>query len=320
MRNRGIGFFGFLALVIAVAPSSAAQGAPDHEAYVGSFKSAPTIDPAVPKQPPAPIDEIRPLPKAGQTNVVWIPGYWRWNSILGDFMWVSGIWGVKNPNCVWISGNWRNTDAGWQWVSGYWQATALEAPLQPAPAIVNSDVCVDLQLDFPVVHRPVEPVRPAVPLIRNSPVAKDIGSRPNSPVQPSAHESTRLVATPTTPPAASLAKPKTKNPSKLTKFLTHPAAAIKPNHGPTEESLMVKEASNLLPQSSRQVAPALPLEPAAVAESRATPAHSPANLSRDFDRMGSEPRPVEPGERPSSRSESHGSAAACASSKATEKK
>ncbi len=318
MRNRSIGFFGFLALAIAVAPSSA-HSAPDHEAYVGSFKSAPTVDPAVPKQPPAPIDEIRPLPKAGQTNVVWIPGYWRWNSILGDFMWVSGIWGVKNPNCVWISGNWRNTDSGWQWVSGYWQATALEASLQPAPAIVNNDVCVDLQLDFPVVHRPVEPVRPTVPLVRNTPVAKDIGSRPNSPVQPSAHESTRLVAT-ATPPAAPPAKPKPKKPSKLTKILTHPAATIKPNHGPTEEGLMVKEASKLLPQSSRQVAPALPLESATVAESRATPAHSLADLSRDFDRMGSEPRRVEPRERPSSRSESHGAAASAASSKATEKK
>ncbi len=108
---------------------------PVHEAF-----AAPTTEPAptrpVPKQPPAPIDELPPEQKP-DGDVVWIGGYWAWDDDRRDFLWVSGIWRALPPGKHWIAGYWRQDAGQWFWVPGFWaaapEATQQQVTYLPAP-------------------------------------------------------------------------------------------------------------------------------------------------------------------------------------------
>src|SRR3954469_12237043 len=59
------------------APEVQARG-PVHEAFAepGTLPSAP---PVVPRQPPAPVEELPPEQKPAGEEVQWVPGYWHWD-------------------------------------------------------------------------------------------------------------------------------------------------------------------------------------------------------------------------------------------------
>ncbi|HEV2969047.1 MAG TPA: hypothetical protein VGY55_03590 [Pirellulales bacterium] len=93
---------------------------PVHEAYAEPTVSNPTEPLVVPKQAPAPIEEMPPDVKPDGANVVWIAGYWAWDDTRNDFIWVSGIWRDTPPNYVWVAGYWSQVANGFQWTPGFW--------------------------------------------------------------------------------------------------------------------------------------------------------------------------------------------------------
>ncbi len=143
-----------LALVLIVgergrAPEAAAAPVPDdvgqpgvepqgrgpvHEAYAepGVAKVLPA--PAVPKQPPEPVDEMPPDQKPEGDNVQWIPGYWAFDEDAQDFLWVSGCWRAVPPGRQWMPGHWTQVPTGWQWTAGFWAPVSqTETTLLPPP-------------------------------------------------------------------------------------------------------------------------------------------------------------------------------------------
>jgi hypothetical protein len=93
---------------------------PVHEAFAEPPIRGPRATPIVPKEPPAPIDELPPDQKPEGDNVVWIPGYWAWDSDRNDFLWVSGTYRAVPPGRSWVPGRWNQVEGGSQWVPGYW--------------------------------------------------------------------------------------------------------------------------------------------------------------------------------------------------------
>jgi hypothetical protein len=107
---------------------------PIHEAFAQPEESGPKPSPIVPKQPPAPIDEVPPDQQPAGDNVQWIPGYWAWDDERADFIWVSGFWRDVPPQHAWVPGYWAQVEGGWQWVPGYWaDAQQNEQELLPPP-------------------------------------------------------------------------------------------------------------------------------------------------------------------------------------------
>ncbi len=110
---------------------------PVHEGYAEAVDLQPLPTPAVPKAPPAPLQEMPPDQKPAGDNVIWIPGYWGWDADRNDFVWVSGFWRVPPPGKTWVPGSWRQVSGGWQWTHGLWaqpEQTQLQyVPAPPAP-------------------------------------------------------------------------------------------------------------------------------------------------------------------------------------------
>jgi hypothetical protein len=107
---------------------------PVHEAFATPL-AEPRPTPAVPKQPPANLEEMPPDERP-EGDVAWIAGYWAWDDDRQDFLWVSGCWRVKPDGKDWVPGYWREQGAGWQWVAGFWTAAAgqrQELTYYPAP-------------------------------------------------------------------------------------------------------------------------------------------------------------------------------------------
>ncbi len=107
---------------------------PIHEAFAQPVLRRQAPAPPVPKQPPDPVEEMPPDQKPADPNVIWIPGYWAWDDVGAQFLWVSGIWRVPPPGMHWVPGYWMQSADGWQWTSGYWtsvEETSIE--LYPPP-------------------------------------------------------------------------------------------------------------------------------------------------------------------------------------------
>ena len=62
---------------------------PIHEAFATLTAEAVPTKP-VPRQPPAPIEEMPPEQKP-DGKVIWLGGYWAWDEDRNDFLWVSGL-------------------------------------------------------------------------------------------------------------------------------------------------------------------------------------------------------------------------------------
>jgi hypothetical protein len=119
---------------------------PIHEAFATpSSEAKPTQ--AVPKRPPAPLEELPPEEKP-EGEVVWVGGYWGWDDDRQDFLWVSGCWRIKPQEKEWVAGYWRQTGHEWQWVPGFWNSTPRDNrppdvtyyPEPPAPPAVAPGV------------------------------------------------------------------------------------------------------------------------------------------------------------------------------------
>ena len=112
---------------------------PVHEAYAQPTDSTPQAGPVIPKQPPQPIVEQPPDQKPQGDNIVWIPGYWTWDSDRADFTWVSGFWRVQPPDRKWVPGHWAKEDTGWEWIAGFWAPATQEQVqyLDPPPASLD---------------------------------------------------------------------------------------------------------------------------------------------------------------------------------------
>ncbi len=96
---------------------------PIHEAFAEPVLYDPKPGPIVPKAPPAPITETPPEQKPEGAYVQWIPGYWAWDDVRNDYIWVSGVWRAIPPGHQWIPGYWQQVTGGYQWVPGYWGST-----------------------------------------------------------------------------------------------------------------------------------------------------------------------------------------------------
>jgi hypothetical protein len=93
---------------------------PVHEAFAEPTVANPTPSLVVQKQPPEPIEEMPPDVKPDGANVVWVTGYWAWDDMRKEFIWVSGIWRDTPPNHVWVTGYWNQVADGYQWTPGFW--------------------------------------------------------------------------------------------------------------------------------------------------------------------------------------------------------
>jgi hypothetical protein len=123
----------------AVQPQVLGRG-PVHEGYAQPG-GPPRPGTVVPRQPPAPIQEMPPEQKPQGDNVAWVPGYWSWDSDRSDFIWVSGFWRVAPADRKWVPGYWTKGNGGWQWVSGFWaSANQPEVPYveDPPPASLDN--------------------------------------------------------------------------------------------------------------------------------------------------------------------------------------
>ncbi|XZE43504.1 hypothetical protein SH467x_003068 [Pirellulaceae bacterium SH467] len=99
---------------------------PVHEAFAETIVFDPEPGLAIPKKPPAAIEELPPEQQPEGDNITWIPGYWAWDDDREDFIWVSGIWRAAPPDRQWIPGYWAPAGKGAQWTSGYWADASLQ--------------------------------------------------------------------------------------------------------------------------------------------------------------------------------------------------
>src|SRR3954467_5100809 len=80
---------------------------PVHEAFAEPVVYDPQPGPVIPKQPPAPIEEMPPEQKPEGEDVQWVPGYWACDDSRNDFLWISGIWRAVPPGRQWVAGYWN---------------------------------------------------------------------------------------------------------------------------------------------------------------------------------------------------------------------
>lgn len=130
-------FVGILGLFAPIGMSLHAQESPPstiHEAVrdIGRALTEGALD-AIGAKPPAPRNIHIDTSTRPTDSAVWLPGYWRWDSVDRKFKWVDGVWREPPPGMKWYPGDWQATDRGWVWVRGYW------APVERPTLIVTPD-------------------------------------------------------------------------------------------------------------------------------------------------------------------------------------
>ncbi len=107
---------------------------PLHEAFATPYSSNPQPGESVLKEPPGPIQEIRPEFQPQGNNVQWIAGYWSFDAEKDDFVWISGLWRDLPPNMQWVAGYWAPVGGQFQRVIGFWaDANDQEIAYLPPP-------------------------------------------------------------------------------------------------------------------------------------------------------------------------------------------
>ena len=113
---------------------------PVHEAFAKPVSMEPQAPIIVQSQPPPNLQEMPPAERPAGASVVWVPGYWAWDTDRKDFIWVSGCWRNAPPNTYWVPGHWLQVDTGWEWVAGFWRPIAAQPQQEieylPAPPAV----------------------------------------------------------------------------------------------------------------------------------------------------------------------------------------
>jgi hypothetical protein len=127
------------------AGSQVLTGGPVHEAFAKPVSMDPQAPILVPQQPPESLQEVPPAERPAGANIVWVPGYWAWDTERNDFVWVSGCWRNAPPNTYWVPGYWIQVENGWQWIGGFWKPISAQPqqeieylPTPPAPLEVQA--------------------------------------------------------------------------------------------------------------------------------------------------------------------------------------
>ena len=110
---------------------------PVHEAFAKPVTMDPQAPMLVASRPPEAIQEVPPAEKPVGADIVWVPGYWAWDTDRNDFIWVSGCWRNAPPGTYWVPGYWMQAGTGWQWIAGFWKPVSAQPQEQieylPAP-------------------------------------------------------------------------------------------------------------------------------------------------------------------------------------------
>ena len=110
---------------------------PLHEVFAAPVNLSGAIPPVVPRRPPQPLNESPADYRPDGEAAVWIPGYWAWDDVRGDFVWISGIWRNPPPGRQWVAGYWTQAAGSFQWTPGFWAAADTSEvqyfPQPPAP-------------------------------------------------------------------------------------------------------------------------------------------------------------------------------------------
>jgi len=107
---------------------------PVHEAFAQPVLLDEGAGFIITQRPPAPLDESIPDEKPEGNHIVWIPGYWSWDTDRNDFIWVSGCWRAVPPHTSWVPGYWAESGSGYQWIAGFWTPDDTEEiEYLPAP-------------------------------------------------------------------------------------------------------------------------------------------------------------------------------------------
>jgi hypothetical protein len=94
-----------------------------HDALDG-LEARPRTDRAyAPKEPPAPISE-RPSGARPRPEAEWVPGYWDWDPVQGEFYWLGGLWQVPPTGTIWVGNRWVRDEKGWYRKPGFWSRRA----------------------------------------------------------------------------------------------------------------------------------------------------------------------------------------------------
>ncbi len=111
---------------------------PLHEAFAEPVNLQNQEGLVAPTQPPADIQETPPLDRPAGENYVWVPGYWSWDGVRHNYLWVSACWRAAPPRCSWVPGYWYQTGGGWEWVAGFWMPGDFQdIEYLPAPPPFN---------------------------------------------------------------------------------------------------------------------------------------------------------------------------------------
>jgi len=115
-------------------------GGPVHEAFAKPVSMDPQAPILVPQQPPENLQEVPPAEQPAGASIVWVPGYWAWDTERNDFVWVSGCWRNAPPNTYWVPGYWLQAGNEWEWIGGFWKPINTQRqeeieylPAPPAP-------------------------------------------------------------------------------------------------------------------------------------------------------------------------------------------
>jgi hypothetical protein len=117
---------------------SAAPPSP-HEIFASAARVPPSHPLSVLFPPPSPLAEQPPESKPPGDDVVWVSGYWKWDTRQDNWMWVGGVWVHAPAGQHWVAGYWSMATDGWRWVPGFWAKddppppTTTVSPASPAP-------------------------------------------------------------------------------------------------------------------------------------------------------------------------------------------
>lgn len=108
---------------------------PRHEAFTFALGAASPRVLSVLYPPPAPLSEQPSEAKPPGDDVVWVSGYWVWDTIQDNWLWVHGVWVHAPPGRRWTPGYWSVADDGWRWVHGFWAIDPPPPPYSPPSAL-----------------------------------------------------------------------------------------------------------------------------------------------------------------------------------------
>jgi hypothetical protein len=109
-----------------------------HEALVASSSGHPRHPLDVLYPPPSPLPEQPSGVKPAGDDVVWVAGYWVWDTNEDNWHWIPGLWIHAPPGRHWIPGYWSIVADGWRWIPGSWAIDPPPPPPAPPPAYAYS--------------------------------------------------------------------------------------------------------------------------------------------------------------------------------------